>query len=527
VTASRITNRHTRIGALAGAVTGALTLSALLAPTGAVAAGPPIAQTGPSTTVKPYVLPVADGVAITSRWTVGDKPAGNGYRMVGIPDGLGAYDMGDGNLGVLMNHELRENQGIPRAHGSKGAFVAKLTVDRATGAVVEGEDFIKNVRYWQYAPAAGQYGDTPVAPTGAGAGHTLELRRFCSASLTDPGQLLNETTGRGYDGQVFFGNEETGDEGRAFGVTMDGVAHQLPRLGLFSWENTVAAPNQGDTTLVMGNEDAADGQLWAYVGDKQAGGDAIAKAGLTNGANFVFDAVDETVTNDAQWRATYGKGTPGRVDLAEVDWNQSGLAQNVEGKADGLSLNRIEDGAFDPRSPDDYYFLTTEGGGTAENPALPGVTRDGGGLWRLRFADVDRPELGATLELLLDGSEKPYLSKPDNMEIDEHGNLLIQEDPGSNAAIARILAYRIDDGARGVVAQFDPARFSGAADADFLTIDEESSGILDISRLVGKKGTFAFDAQVHKANPDPELVEEGQLLSMTIQAWGQVYTIKG
>jgi hypothetical protein len=46
-----------------------------------------------------------------------------------------------------------------------------------------------------------------------------------------------------------------------------------------------------------------------------------------------------------------------------------------------------------------------------------------------------------------------------------------------------------------------------------------------VSSQVDQKGTFLFDAQVHKANPDLEPVEESRLLRMTVQAWGQVYRI--
>ena len=191
-----------------------------------------------------------------------------------------------------------------------------------------------------------------------------------------------------------------------------------------------------------------------------------------------------------------------------------------------MSLNRIEDGEFDPFDKNVYYFLTTEG--SAEAGAVP--PRDGGGLWRLTFDNVERPELGGTLELLLDGTEPVYsdaggessLNKPDNMTIDRHGNLLIQEDPGGNAHLARIVAYRMSDGKLGVVARFDPALFSGATP---LTIDEESSGIIDTESLLGT-GTFLFDAQVHTATglDDPATqVERGQLLKLRVSDWSAVY----
>jgi hypothetical protein len=122
--------------------------------------------------------------------------------------------------------------------------------------------------------------------------------------------------------------------------------------------------------------------------------------------------------------------------------------------------------------------------------------RDGGGLWKLSFEDVEQPWLGGTITLMLDGSEAPFLNKPDNLDIDSRGNLLIQEDPGGNVALARIVAYDIDTGDRGVVAQFDPALFKpvtpGGTNAPF-TIDEESSSIIDAREVLGR-GWFLLDA---------------------------------
>ena len=157
--------------------------------------------------------------------------------------------------------------------------------------------------------------------------------------------------------------------------------------------------------------------------------------GLAAAGNALAAATD---TGPSTTTDPYGKNNPASFDLGtdeEVNWDQSsGTAQNSEAAAKGVSLNRSEDGAFDPRHPEDFYFVTTEGGRGATS------ARDGGGLWRLSYDDVERPWEGGTLTLLLDGSEAPFLSKPDNLGFDRHGHLMIQEDPGGNPHLARIVA---------------------------------------------------------------------------------------
>ena len=485
--------------------------------------------TGPSTTVRPYVLPVADGVQTTSLLTVGDRPASNGYKMVGIPDGLGLRNAATGGQAELfMNHELRDTQGVVRAHGQMGSFVSNYRINTTTLAVDSGQDLIGpgDVSYYDYPSAT--FGATPSRASGPFLAQSAAFRRFCSATLTKPGGLLNPISGNGYAGQIYFGNEEDGDEGRVFGILDDGTTKQLPRLGQFQWENTVPADNRTDTTLVQGQEDAAAGQIWSYFGTKTNTGDAFERAGLNNGTNYVADLLDETVDSDMEFRETYGKGVAVDFNLSAVNFRQPGSAQNAEAAAEGLTLTRIEDGVWDPSNPRDFYFLTTEG---SQSSPAPGTTnsRDGGGLWRLRYRDIERPLLGGTLTLLLDGSEAPYLNKPDNIELDTHGNLLIQEDPGNNASVARIVAYDTHTGRRGIVAQFDRAQFApvtpGGTDAPF-TADEESSGIVDAKDVLGD-GEFLFDAQVHKpvVGPDAaELVQYGQLLHLEVKDFEAVYT---
>jgi secreted PhoX family phosphatase len=328
---------------------------------------------------------------------------------------------------------------------------------------------------------------------------------------------------------------------------MEGQLVQIPGFGLSAWENLIPTPNKGKTTAVMGMEDGAatDSQLWMYQGSKTKTGAWYDKAGFTNGSAYVL-AQDPSaaVANDNEIRANYGKNKPFKVTFAKIDATLNGKAQNDQAREKGIELARVEDGSFDPKNPNDFYFVTTESNkdpkATASNPATPTVSRDGGGLWRLRFADVTNPAKGGTLELLLDGSEAPLLSKPDNMTVDIAGNVLIQEDPGNNALVARIVSYRIKDGAVGVVAKFKDEYFAEGA-ASFITKDEESSGIIDVTEFFTKGKTdknryYMYVAQVHgaiaNARPDvaagdttlPKAIEAGQWYLMTISDWAAVYT---
>ena len=490
---------------------------AIAAVTPAGAADP--AATGPSTSVSPYVLPASGAVTVTSLLTVDDRDRPDpGVDMVGNPDGLGAYRRGR-NVVLLMNHEFVAAAGEVHDHGQTGAFVSRNVIDPITGQVKQTGDLIQVVAYYDYA--TGAYVSAPTSGT-------PQFTRFCSGSLSDPGVLYDKRSRSGYRGQLYFGNEENHPEGRTFAVTKHGQATQLPRLGLHAWENTLVADTRDDETVVIGTDDNVSGQLLIYVGEKQRRGSAIDRAGLTNGESHVLDIKDQAITTDAGYRTAYGVGQQVPAKANQIDWDATGAAQETEAVARGLTLNRIEDGAFDPSHPNDFYFLTTQGGDTTsvENDPVTGtpITRDGGGLWRLRFADISKPSAGMTLELLLDGTEAPYLNKPDNMDIDERGHLLIQEDPGGNAHLARVLAYEIASGEIATLAQFDPARFASGATGYPRTIGEESSGIIDVADLMGR-GTFLLDAQIHTRTglSDPiRQVEHGQLLKMKVN-WGEVF----
>ncbi|MBK7875526.1 MAG: hypothetical protein IPJ77_07210 [Planctomycetes bacterium] len=99
----------------------------------------------------------------------------------------------------------------------------------------------------------------------------------------------------------------------------------------------------------------------------------------------------------------------------------------------------------------------------------------------------------------------------DNLTIDRNGNLLIQEDPGNQDHLARIWQYTPSSDALKLIAEHSAVYF-GAGSPSLLTRDEESSGIIDASSILGR-GWFLLDSEAHYPN-GTELVEGGQLLAL-------------
>jgi hypothetical protein len=447
------------------------------------------ASTGPSSSQSPYVVRSKSGIVTKSILTVGD--AVSGYRMVGTPDGLGAFDNGDGTFTVLMNHELGAKAGTVRAHGAKGAFVSKWTIRKKDLSVTAGEDLIHQVATWNTATAAHD-------PAGTG----VVISRLCSADLPLPSALYNPETGNGYKGPVFFDGEEVGG-GRAFAHLLDGVSYELAGMGKSSWENLLANPGTGDKTVLAGFDDTTPGQVYLYAGQKKSAGNPVERAGLTGGTLYGIK-VTGIVGEDA------GTGVPSGTRFSVHNFGdasaKTGAQIEAEGTAAGVtSFLRPEDGAWDPTRSTDLYFNTTA--------SFDGNSR----LWRLRFDDPANPANGGVIDMLLDGSEDGGTGERhhmlDNMTINDRGQVVLQEDPSNTPYVARIWQYSIASDTLTEVAHHDPARFAPPIPAPF-TQDEESSGVIDVSTILGS-GWYLLDVQAHYPN-GAELVGGGQLLAMHI-----------
>ncbi|WP_324669971.1 alkaline phosphatase PhoX [Geochorda subterranea] len=347
---------------------------------------PAAAQTGPSSSQSPYIVPLAAGVEVRSILTVGDwvnrKPDGMPYRMVGIPDGLGVFDNGDGTFTVLMNHELPGNRGLTRAHGAPGAFVSRWVIRKSDLAVLHGEDLIRQVVTWDPQTASWNLPSRGVA-----------FSRFCSADLPPLTAFYDPVTGLGYWGRLFMNGEEAGAEGRAFAHTLEGISYELPWLGKLSFENVVAHPAAGARTIVVGVDDSPGGQVYVYVGEKRASGNPVEKAGLVGGVLYGVKIEGVTHETDGLQLARGTRFTLQRLGDVST-WTGAQLEEESR-RAGVTAFQRPEDGAWDPNRPNDFYFVTTA--------SFNNKSR----LWRLRFDDIRRPELGGTVELLLAGDEGP------------------------------------------------------------------------------------------------------------------------
>ena len=440
-------------------------------------------QTGPSTLTNPYVLPTNPGAQVTSILTAGDVVGG--YKMAGIPDGAGAFDNGDNTFTFLVNHEIPSNRGVVRAHGSIGAFVSKWIINKNDLSVVSGSDLIKTVYIWDKDSSKFDQATTAFA-------------RFCSADLPAPSAFYNAASGLGSQERIFLNGEETGAEGRAFAHIVtganSGTTYELPYLGKYSWENAVACPVANNKTIVAGTDDATPGQVYMYVGTKTNNGTEVDKAGLNNGKLFGIAVSGMSTEVSASFPAPNTTFT--MVDLGYVQ-NLTGAQLNTLSNASGVTnFLRPEDGAWDPSNPSDFYFVTTN------NFTSPSR------MYKLHFSDISNPELGGTVTTVLEGTEGQVML--DNMTIDNYGNALLQEDIGNNSPLGKIWQYSIATDSLIQVCTHDANRFV-LGGSNFLTQDEEASGIIDVQSILGQ-GHFLMVDQAHYSIPG-EVYEGGQLLA--------------
>jgi hypothetical protein len=475
--------------------------------------------------VQDYAVGISEGYETEAWLSVGDtvpetsNPTQD-YKMVGIPDGLGAHEAQRGTRIVYMNHELTGSTlSEPVVGGplNRGAFVSKLVVDR-DGDVVSGE----RAYDWVYNE------NTFVGPAAQVGNATRPFSRFCSGSLATPEE-------HGFDRPIYFTNEEEGTPANTFD-TMGGLAvaivdnnlHTLPKLGRFAWENTLVQPTHGNRTVIMGMEDGPavldptqeNSQVYLYVGQKERrhGASVLRRNGLDNGQLYVLVPEDPSRGSEADFSS-------GTID---VSWalipNAGALSEaQLEAASDAAGAFRFarpEDGAFNNHDRNEFLFVTT--GGAAGANAL-------GRLYSLEL-HPGNPTAGGELTVVYNAdtviaAEGDIAISPDNIDVSDD-YLMIQEDgtaesrpvmaeKGRDGSIWRFDLDRhgVDASSAERVVELDPPGRDGIAVGPGIW---ETSGIIDGEGLFGE-GSWLFDVQAHPPTtpPAPNTVEDGQLLLLT------------
>ena len=485
---------------------------------------------GPSSSQTPYLTPTAPGWSSTSVLTVGD--AIGGYQMVGIPDGLGAFDNGDGTMTVLANHELGNTSGTVRGYGAIGAFVSKWVINTSTWQVISGGDLVTsaaNQLMWNGTTWAQP--STPYA-----------IARLCSADLPKASAFWDASTSYGYDGRIFMNGEETGVEGKAFAWIVTGTEagkmYELPHLGKNSWENALARSSYGVSpgaanllqTAVVLTDDSTPGEVFLYLGTKTNTSNAVQKAGLTNGQMYGIKVNAATgYTGAVVYEAA--TGINGTFQLASIFSNATIAAktgaefQAAATLAGTTQFARPEDAHW--LDHDSLLFATT--GATVNSISVTSK------IYQLDFnSDATNGILttGGNINVVVNSANMTGLDGAkattfDNLTVGEDGKLYIQEDPGNNAYVAKHWVVDLSQSTQALrestavqIFESDRSRFTTGA-AQFQTIDEEHSGIIDITTIVndGITGSkwFLVATQNHaKASgaSAATLVEGGQFVAL-------------
>lgn len=480
----------------------------------AAAFGPPAAP-GFVTSAKPYLVAVTPEYAVQPLLSAGDKLPRTGsssqqYQMVGIPDGMGAYL--DGSQTVLyMNHELVQaslSEPIVGQPLNRGSIVSRLVLNR-DGRILSGDRAYDTV----------YNGDTLVGPAADTSNSTGAFSRFCSGSLA-----YREA---GLDRPIYMAGEEssapaTFDSQGAKAVAIfenngHGELHTLPKFPRIAFENTLVQPKRRRETVVLAMEDGPntpDNQLYMFVGQKDSRRNAspLARNGLLDGKLYVFVSTTPGVNDEASLFAA------GQVDgeWVEIPNPETLNDVQIEAAADAVGafgFVRTEDGAFNPNDPDEYYFVTTGSG--SSNPL--------GALYRMELDPRD--PTGAThIELVFNANAViaaggDIAVSPDNIAIDRN-YLMINEDGTGNSR--PVMAGKGRDGsiwrlnksnfaAMRVAELFPPGR-----DANFGVTSGiwETTGIIPAEGFGGEAWFVNVQAHAPTAAPNPNVVEDGQLVLM-------------
>lgn len=501
-----------------------------------------------------------NGYAVDPVFTVGDTI--DGYTPPGILDGIGAYQLDDNTVRLIVNHELANGRGysyeIDGTNGSVtipgGARLSYFDIDRQTLQIVD-----TGLAYDTIYDRAGNVVNDPATQLDFGS-----INRLCSGQLVEAQQFGN---GIGLADRIYFAGEETGGGTQWALDTATGDLWAVPAMGYAAWEN-VTELNTGCTDKVafLIGDDRAGAPLLLYVGNKDSDGNFLERNGLSQGKLYVWVADDPTSSTDAieadpsQFNGT-GNSLAGK--FVEIDYYRPDLKNTLE-DINGDGTIEATEFAYDEngyatqskqdalaRAVSNFQFSRPEDVSTNPTDGTQAVLAStgraelfgGADTWGTTYlVDVDfdqlaQGEITAQLKILYDGNDAGAgqfanpdagLRNPDNLDWADDGFIYIQEDRsttpatlfgGTSGEEASIWQLNPETGDLTRIAEIDRSAVpDGQTDSRPTDLGNwETSGILDVSSLFEQApGTlFVFDVQAHsltgEAITSQNLVEGGQL----------------
>ena len=503
------------------------------------------------------------------------------YQPVGAPDGLGAYQLDEGTIRVLVNHELDGKAGYPyrldNGTALTGARISFLDVDRRTLRILDSGIAYGTIRDRQGRIVETGFQVNEVSRTEQG------LSRLCSSQLVEEGTYNFVDT-------IYVTQEELSDPlGHPYGGTVWALdverrtLHAVPAMGRMAGENTtpLSGPSDsvalliGDDTIPQTDEGEALGQiadlhtspdhvvtapLWLYVGKKNApvveqalplgidpaNATFLNRNGLLAGQLYYFVA-EHGVRTVAQFNGTGSTLTGAWKKIEVLDKAKAGeKGYDSLGYKTGLTLRREAKagGAFQFSRPEDVSTHPSIGtravlASTGRDTVFP--DHDAWGtIYRI---DVDFEAMRATLTILYDGDDAggarfshpdAGIRSPDNLVWARDGSIYIQEDKakqqdplfGSHSGQEASL-WRLDPltGEVQRIALIDRSVVlpKGSTDEKPGVIGAwESAGILDVTHL--------FDSRVGErvllATVQAHTIRDGMIATRKLVEGGQLILLR-
>lgn len=480
------------------------------------------------------------------------------YVPPGVMDGIGAYELDDDHVRLLVSHELNSGDGYPymvlNHEGEKfamtGARISFFDVEKSTLGIVDSGLAYNTI----YTAEGSVANDTSFLMSGEG------FHRFSAGNLEEAEQFGPD---RGLTDTIYFTGEEFGLGAMWALNPSTGRMWHVPDLGPGYLDDmtqvctgtgsvrTVAFIRVDDTAPFDIDHDDVDeaSPLYLYVGTKDPDGDFLSRNGLRDGSTYVWVADDPDMKSPVN---LYGNGATATGKWVEIDNSPTGTPSesgltgyDKYGYPTQRTLWEMveEAGAFQFSKPDNVSTnpnrcnqAVLASAGTSE---LDGSDMVG----TVYTITTNFDTMEAVLEIIYDGDGDltQALRSPGNLVWADDGLVYIQEDRAGERLFGEL---GVNPNEAGIVS-LDPyswvvtrianidrnatldASLDDPSDAVDLDMDDVgawgSSGILDVGSLFGYETLLVLNVQAHGIinqdfyNPesrihDGDLVEGGQLL---------------